>query len=74
MQELCVLSEANVLRLIVRARCQRAEAFERWMFEEVLPSIRRTGSYSLPVRALTPAEAVQINRVEQGRMHQRKVH
>ncbi|MFS2007941.1 Bro-N domain-containing protein [Duganella sp. CT11-25] len=55
-QELRVLAEADVLRLIVSSALPGAEAFERWVFEEVLPSIRRTGSYSVPVRALTPAE------------------
>lgn len=48
MQELRVLAEADVLRLIVSSTLPAAEAFERWVFEEVLPSIRRTGSYSAP--------------------------
>ena len=56
MQELRVLTESNVLRLIVNSALPAAEAFERWVFEEVLPSIRRTGSYSVPTRALSPAE------------------
>lgn len=43
-----VLSEADVLRLIVSSRLPSAQLFERWVFEEVLPSIRRTGSYSVP--------------------------
>lgn len=56
MQQSRVLAEADVLRLIVSSTLPGAEAFERWVFEEVLPSIRRTGSYSVPVRALTAAE------------------
>ncbi len=51
MQEVRVLSEPDVLRLIVRSRLPAAEAFERWIFEDVLPSIRKTGTYSMPSRA-----------------------
>lgn len=48
-QETRVLSEPDVLRLIVNSNLSAAERFERWVFEEVLPSIRKTGSYSTPV-------------------------
>lgn len=48
MQEVRVLTEADVLRLIVNSKLPAAEAFERWVFEEVLPSIRKTGSYTMP--------------------------
>ena len=47
-QEVRVLSEPDVLRLIINSKLPAAEAFERWVFEEVLPSIRKTGSYSAP--------------------------
>lgn len=47
-QEARILSEPDVLRLIVRSELPEAERFERWVFEEVLPSIRRTGSYGVP--------------------------
>jgi prophage antirepressor-like protein len=44
-QETRVLTEADVLRLIVNSTLPAAVAFERWVFEEVLPSIRRTGGF-----------------------------
>lgn len=47
-QEARVLTEADVLRLIVSSKLPAAEKFERWVFEEVLPSIRKTGSYGAP--------------------------
>ncbi len=47
MQEVRVLSEPDVLRLIVRSKLPEAQQFERWVFEEVLPAIRKTGSYSV---------------------------
>ena len=43
MQETRLLSEPDVLRLIVNSKLPAAERFERWVFEEVLPSIRRSG-------------------------------
>jgi len=45
MQEFRVLSEADVLRLIVHSKLPEAEKFERLVFEEILPTIRRTGGY-----------------------------
>lgn len=48
LQELRVLAESDVLRLIISSTLPAAQAFERWVFEEVLPSIRKTGTYSTP--------------------------
>lgn len=45
-QETRILSEPDVLRLIVNSTLPAADRFERWVFEDVLPSIRRTGSYT----------------------------
>ncbi len=47
MQEIRIISEPDVLRLIVGSRLPAAERFERWVFEEVLPAIRRTGGYGI---------------------------
>lgn len=46
MQELRVLSEPDVFRLAIKSELPGAEKFERWVFEEVLPSIRKTGAYA----------------------------
>ncbi len=45
-QEARVLTEPDVLRLIVNCTLPAAEEFERLVFEEILPTIRRTGSYT----------------------------
>ena len=50
-----VIPEPDIYRLIVKAASQsqskkvrdRAEKFEEWIFEEVLPQIRKSGSYSI---------------------------
>ena len=43
----CV-NESGLYRLIFASRKPEAEKFRRWVFHEVLPSIRETGSYSVP--------------------------
>lgn len=45
MQEVRVINEPDMLRLIVNSTLPAAERFERWVFEDVLPQIRKTGSY-----------------------------
>lgn len=44
-QQTIVINEAGVYRLIFKSRTQKAKQFQRWVFHEVLPSIRKTGSY-----------------------------
>ena len=45
-QEITFINEPNLYRLIIKSRKPEAERFEAWVFEEVLPQIRKTGSYS----------------------------
>jgi len=45
MQELLFIPEGDVYRLITHSKLPSAEKFERWVFDEVLPAIRRTGGY-----------------------------
>lgn len=39
------ITEGDVYRLIAHSRLPSAERFESWIFDEVLPTIRRTGGY-----------------------------
>ena len=57
-QDVRVLIQADVLRLIVRSKKPEAVEFEKWVFEEVLPSISATGGYN--VIPQPPQQAVQI--------------
>jgi prophage antirepressor-like protein len=68
MQEMRILAEPDTLRLIVNSQLPSAEAFERKVFEEILPSIRKTGSYSIrPKTALELAreQVILLERIEQ---------
>lgn len=44
-QQAKFITEGNVYRLIAHSKLPGAERFERWVFDEVLPSIRKHGAY-----------------------------
>ena len=50
--EMNFISEGDLYRLIVHSKLPAAERFERWVFDEVLPSIRQTGGYGNMAEAL----------------------
>ena len=52
------IPEGDIYRLAARSELPGAEAFERWIFDEVLPSIRKTGAY------LTPAAEARMSALE----------
>ena len=45
-QELLFIPEGDLYRLIVSSKLPTAEKFEHWVFDEVLPSIRKHGMYA----------------------------
>lgn len=69
-QSLLTLTEPGLYRLIFKSRKGIAKRFQNWIFYEVLPSIRKTGSYSvikeqqnIPV---LPSAREQLETVELG--------
>lgn len=44
-QKVALLPEGDIYRLVIKSQLQTAEKFERWVFDEVLPTIRKTGGY-----------------------------
>ena len=44
-QDVNFIPEGDVYRLIIRSKLPAAEKFERWVFDEVLPTIRKHGAY-----------------------------
>ncbi|QTP60909.1 hypothetical protein HNO53_20650 [Billgrantia antri] len=62
-QAVKAIREPDVYRLIVKSQLPSAERFEAWVFEEVLPAIRRAGSYQLPQAPAQPDDnLVSISR------------
>lgn len=53
-QEMIFINEPNLYRLIIKSRKPEAEPFEAWVFEEVLPQIRKTGQYSVQQQLALP--------------------
>ena len=42
-----VISESGLYRILAKCNLPKCEPFESWVFDEVLPSIRKTGSYGM---------------------------
>ncbi|HEH9677114.1 Bro-N domain-containing protein [Pasteurella multocida] len=55
-QEMIFINEPNLYRLIIKSRKPEAEPFETWVFEEVLPQIRKMGKYEVQPQQLTLPE------------------
>lgn len=47
-QEIATVTEPGLFRLISKSRKPEAKAFQRWVFHDVLPCIRRHGTYPAP--------------------------
>ena len=54
--KLTFINEPNLYRCIFQSRKKEAEAFQDWVFEEVLPAIRKTGQFSLEEKKQLVAE------------------
>ena len=56
-QLMSYINEGDLYRLIMKSKLPSAEKFESWVMDEVLPTIRKTGSYRKP---LTTVEQIQV--------------
>lgn len=76
--EMSFITEGDIYRLAARSKLPGAEKFESWIFDEVLPSIRKTGGYMLPqdypaaLRALADAEEAKLKLLSDNRTMQPK--
>ncbi|MPW70224.1 BRO family protein [Moraxella catarrhalis] len=50
-QELTFINEPNLYRVIFRSNKAEAVKFQNWVFDEVLPTIRKTGQYNTAQKA-----------------------
>ena len=44
-QEMLVICKSDIYRLIVRSKLESADEFESWIFDEIMPTIEKTGAY-----------------------------
>ena len=56
-QEATFINESNLYKVIFQSRKPSAEKFTDWVTDEVIPSIRKTGSYAVP---MTTGEQIQL--------------
>lgn len=54
------ISEGDLYRLIVGSKLPAAEKFEHWVFDEVLPSIRKTGGYAPNIEEIIAKTATAV--------------
>ncbi|WP_274434822.1 phage antirepressor [Alicyclobacillus sp. ALC3] len=60
-QQVSVVNEPGLYSLILRSRKDEAKRFKRWITHEVIPQIRKTGSYGAP-RMLSRLELIDLAR------------
>ena len=56
-QKLLYINESNLYKTIFQSRKESAERFTEWVTSEVLPTIRKTGSYNKP---MSTAEKIKL--------------
>ena len=61
-REAVFINEANLYRLITHSKLASAERFEKWVFETVLPSIRKHGGYIKPTATPEQITALMMDR------------
>lgn len=58
-QDMTIINESGLYSLVLSSKLPTAKNFRRWVTSEVLPSIRKTGSYTAP-REYTETEKLEI--------------
>ena len=43
-----LVTEAGLYRLVMRSNKPEAKKYQKWVFEDVLPTLHRTGTYTIP--------------------------
>lgn len=63
LQETYIVNEAGLYSLILGSRKPEAKEFKRWITHEVIPQIRKTGSYALDPRRLLAAAVIEAQKI-----------
>ena len=66
------INESNLYKCIFQSRQPYAEKFQDWVTEEILPEIRKTGSYSLVPKSYAEALRMYADEVEQRELMQKQ--
>ena len=69
-QKTVLINESGLYRLILRSKKKEAEPFVDWVTSEVLPQIRKTGSYMATAEDLQSLEYQNIRKIGKDTRHQ----
>lgn len=63
-QNITIINESGLYSLMLKSKLPGAKKFKRWVTSEVLPSIRKTGAYSMPgAGRAAPADDAMFERL-----------
>lgn len=62
-REVSLINESGLYSLILSSKLPAAKDFKRWVTSEVLPSIRKTGSYTIQRPSVSPEE-LEVRKIE----------
>ena len=74
-----LINESGLYSLVLSSKLPSAKAFKRWITHDVIPSIRKTGSYNLPqdypsaLRALADAEEQRLALISENAEQQKVI-
>ena len=57
-QTMKMITEGDIYRLVIKSQLPQAEKFESWVFDNILPSIRKNGGYIANQEQMTPEQIV----------------
>lgn len=60
-QQTTVINESGLYSLIFGSKLESAKKFKKWVTSEVLPQLRKTGSYGTPKLPQTPMELLELH-------------
>ncbi len=60
-REMTIINESGLYSLILSSKLPQAKQFKRWVTSEVLPSIRKTGSYEMPKTKIQNERLASVN-------------
>lgn len=60
LQQTLVINESGLYRLIFGSKLESAEKFQDWVYDEVLPTIRKTGTYGQPQLPMSIDDQIEL--------------
>ena len=70
-QQTTIINESGLYSLIFGSKLETAKQFKRWVTSEVLPALRKTGTYSVTTICQYPVSAAIESATKAGRLFER---